>query len=158
MRAILHSRYAHINKALYYYRKHTESLTNQIAINKERKELWERSISTMYVNFGKEVLMTDSEEISNFLVKCLSNQKIDFDWIISIYSKIENFKEILKRNQNFLNEKLIDKVFLNKTIELMVLDQGLKSNLSKSLFILKKYLFVLDKTALKTLIKYSFFN
>ncbi|MBF4492879.1 glycosyltransferase family 2 protein [Flavobacterium sp. MR2016-29] len=158
LRALLHSRYSQIEKALYYYRKHPDSLTNQIAVNKERKALWEKGISAMYADFCKEVLVTDSEEISSFLVKCLSNQKINFEWLINIYPKIENFKEILKRNQNFLNGKLIDKVFLKKTIELMVLDKGLKSNFSKSLFILKRYPFVVDKNALKTLIKYSFFK
>ena len=47
---------------------------------------------------------------------------------------------------------------MNKAVELMVQDKGDKSNFFKSLYIIKKYGLVLDKKAIKTMIKYSFFK
>lgn len=158
LRAILHSKYSQIKKSLYNYRKHPQSLTNQIGINDEKNELWKNNINKMYANFCKMILVSDNDEISELLFKCLTNQKIDFDWIVNINPKIKIFKETLKRNQNFLNWKRLERVFLNRSIELMILDQNLKSNLSKSIFIFKEYFFVLKKNDLKSLIKYSFFK
>lgn len=158
LRALLHSSYSHIEKALYHYRKHPATLTNQIAVNKDKKQLWKKSVAKMYANFFKEISKTNTEEISIFFTQNLTNQKIDFKWIISINNKIKGFKEILKTNANFQDEKSLDKVFLNKLIELMIHDKSSISNFSKSLFIVKQYFFVLDNNAIKTLVKYSFFK
>ncbi|OXA92210.1 glycosyltransferase family 2 protein [Flavobacterium hercynium] len=158
LRALLHSRYAQIQKSLYHYRKHPESLTNQIAVNTERKELWEKSVAKMYTNFTEEISNENQKEMSEFFTKSLTNQKIDFNWIISINNKIKKITESLKEIPNFNDIKLLEKVFLNKLIELMISDKSKKSNFSKSMFIVKMYPLSLHKNALKTLIKYSFFK
>lgn len=158
LRAILHSSYSQIKKALYNYRKHPQSLTSQIGIDDDKNELWKKNVNKMYANFCQTILVCDTEEISELLFKNLTNQRIDFDWIININTKIIRFKEILHRNQNFLNKKILERVFLNKSIELMILDQNLRSNFFKSIFIIKQNFFILNKNDVKTLLKYSFFK
>lgn len=158
LRAILHSRYTQINRALYYYRKHEDSLTNQISANREKKELWERSVTAMYRNFCKEIYGSDHEVISEWLIKNLQSKKIDFTSLISGSKEINDFKLALKKNINFKRDKLLEKVFLNKYVEAMISEQSAKKYLSKSIFIVKKYVLVLDLNTIKTLVKYSFFK
>jgi glycosyltransferase involved in cell wall biosynthesis len=158
LRALLHSRYAHIERSLYHYRIHQTTLTNQITINKEKNQLWKKSVAKMYANFSSEISKVNNEEISEFFTQNLINEKINFSWIININKKIKDFKETLKTNDNFREGKLLDKVFLNKLIELMLYDRSSISNFSKSLFIVKEYFFILDYNAIKTLVKHSFFK
>lgn len=158
LRAVSHSRYSQVKKTLYNYRKHGESLTSQIATNNKKKEIWKENINKMYANFCKTIVATDNGKISELFSKNLNYQKIDFEWLVDNDIEIQNFKRILRQNQNFLEGKLVEKVFLKKTIEIMTTDQNYKSNFSKSLFILKRYARFLDNNAIKTLIKYSFFK
>jgi glycosyltransferase involved in cell wall biosynthesis len=158
LRAVPHSRYSQIKKQLYNYRKHDQSLTNQITTNDKKNELWKENVNRMYENFCKTILSTDYDKISELLSKSLTHQKIDFEWFINNNVDIQNFKTKLLQNQNFVNGILTEKVFLKKTIEVMVSDQNYKSNFSKSIFIVKKYARFLDKNGFKTLIKYSFFK
>lgn len=158
LRAILHSRYIQVKKNLYKYRKHEQSLTNEIATNEVKNQLWTENVKTMYANFCKTISGQNNEEIAELLSKKLTHKKIDFDWIIKNNDKIVNFKAKLQQNVNFLNGALMESVFLKKTIEIMVSDQNNKINFLKSLFIIKKYARVLDKNDVKTLIKYSFFK
>lgn len=158
LRAISHSQYSQLKKNLYKYRKHEQSLTNVIATNEIINQRWRENVNTMYLNFCKTILSIGSEEIATLLSKKLTHQKIDFDWIIQNNYRIVNFKAKLQHNVNFLNGALMESVFLKKTIEIMTVDQNFKSNLSKSLFIVKNYTRVLDKKDVKTLIKYSFFK
>lgn len=158
LRAIIHSRYSRVKKCLYNYRKHNQSLTYQIATNDKKNELWKGNINKMYANFFKTIVDTKEGDISELFSKSLKHQQIDFKWLIKNDIKIQNFKRILKKNQNFSNGKLIEKVFMKRAIEIMITDNNHKNNLLKSLFIFKKYAQVLNKNDMKTLIKYSFLN
>ena len=158
LRALLHSSYAHLKIPLYRYRKHGNSLTNEIAVNEVKKELWKKNVAVMYTNFCRRISGSKNDEISEFLTYNLTYQAIEFDDIIKIKSDIENFKQTLKKNPNFFNGRLVEKTFLNRTIELMVLDKSKNnSRFSNVLFILKCYLLVLDKKNIKTMIRYSVF-
>lgn len=158
LRSVLHSSYGHVKKTLYYYRKHSGSLTNQILTNDSKTKLWKENISKMYVNFCKILVVTDYDKVSELLSNNLTHQKIDLEWIKNNHFEIQNFKLKLTQNPNFGNSALVEKVFLEKVIKIMVSDQSHKNNFSRLLFIVKKYGIVLDKRAIKTLIKYSFFN
>jgi glycosyltransferase involved in cell wall biosynthesis len=158
LRAIEHSRFYQLKKKLYNYRKHDTSLTHQIAVNDDKKQVWNENVVKMYDGFSKIFLKTDYLIISEFLAKSLNYQKIPFEWIVENESIFDRFKLNLSQNVNFQNKDVIEKIFLGKIIYLMTIDQGLKTNLSKSFYILKKYGLFLDKKAIKTLIKYSFFK
>lgn len=158
LRAVSHSRYSQVKKTLYNYRKHGENLTSQIATNNKKKEIWKENVNKMYVNFCKTIVTTDDSKISELFSKSLTYQKINFEWLVNNDIEIQNFKRILRQNQNFLKKELVEKVFLKKTIEIMTTDHKYKSNFLKSLFILKRYARSLDKNDIKTLIKYSFFK
>jgi glycosyltransferase involved in cell wall biosynthesis len=158
LRAIEHSHFYQLRKKLYQYRKHDTSLTHQIAVNAEMKQLYNANAMTMYNSFSKIFLAKDNLVIAEFLTKTLSHQKIPFEWIVKNESIINLFKHNLSQNINFHNKHGIEKTFLNKIVHLMVLDKGVKTNLSKSFYIIKKYGWFLDKKAIKTLIKYSFFK
>jgi glycosyltransferase involved in cell wall biosynthesis len=158
LRSLLHSRFFQIKRALYSYRKHSDSLTNQIAVNKEKKKLWMNSICKMYTNFCESFFVYNNKEITKLLVGSLTHQNISFIWFRSINDEIKKFKVVLKENQNFSNERLFEQVFLNKSIELITLDKSSKTNFSKSIFVIKEYFYFLNKNAIKTLIKYSFFK
>ncbi|TDE28049.1 glycosyltransferase family 2 protein [Flavobacterium ranwuense] len=158
LRSVLHSSYSHVKKTLYYYRKHSESLTNQIITNDNENKLWKENINKMYVNFCKIIMVTDYDKVSELLSNNLTHQKIDLEWIINNHFEIQNFKMKLKQNQNFGKNVLIEKVFLEMIIKVMISDHNHKNNFLRLVFIVKKYASSLDKKNIKTLIKYSFFN
>lgn len=158
LRAIAHSRFYQIKKKLYQYRKHDTSLTHQIAFNNDKKQLFSENVIKMNNEFSNLFLTSDYLIMGDFLSKSLTYQKIPFEWIIDNESVINEFKNNLSQNINFPNKRVIEKIFLNKIVHLMVLDKGVKTNLSKSFYIVKKYGLFLDKKAIKTLIKYSFFK
>ncbi|MGO4819485.1 glycosyltransferase family 2 protein [Flavobacterium sp. W22_SRS_FP1] len=158
LRAISHSRFYQLRKKLYCYRKHDTSLTHQIAFDNEKKQIFNESVIKMYDSFSKTLLKKDCLIIREFLTKSLTYQKIPFEWIIENESVINQFKQELSHNINFQNKNVIEKIFLDKIVHLMILDKGVKTNLSKSFYIVKKYGLFLDKKAIKTLIKYSFFK
>lgn len=158
LRAITHSRFYQLRKKLYKYRKHDTSLTHQIAFNDEKKEIWNESVIKMYDSFSNAFMEKDHLIIREFLSKSLNYKKIPFEWIIKNERIINLFKKNLSMNGNFQNKNAIEKIFLDKIIYIMTLDQGLQTNLSKSFYIVKKHGHFLDKKAIKTLIKYSFFK
>lgn len=158
LRATVHSRYFHLKKSLYKYRKHEESLTRRIFDNPIDNLLWIENVKKMYAHFCKTISEDNYLFVAEWLFKNLTYQLIDFDWIVENHKNTFSFKAKLKQNQNFSNGNLIEKIFLEKTIEIMVADQEGKSNFLKSIFIIKKYAKVLYKNAFKTLIKYSFFK
>ena len=158
LRAITHSRFYQLRKKLYRYRKHNTSLTHQIAVDNEKKQIFIENVIKMYNDFSKIFLENDYLIMGDFLYKSLTYQKNPFEWIIDNERVINLFKQKLSHNINFQNKNVIEKVFLNKIVHLMVLDKGMKTNLSKSFYIVKKYGRFLDKKAVKTLIKYSFFK
>lgn len=158
LRAIIHSKFNHVCKTLYNYRKHVNSLTNQIYINDEHGKLFLRNIKKMYNKFC--FLISDKENVilSEFCTNVMTHQKIEFNWIIKNDVIIKMFKEELLLNPNFINRLLLERVFLNITIKIMINQKDTQSYFMKSLYILKKYFFYLDKNSIKTLIKYSFFK
>jgi glycosyltransferase involved in cell wall biosynthesis len=158
LRAIAHSRFYQIKKKLYQYRKHDTSLTHQIAFNDDKKQLFSENVIKMNNEFSNLFLSSDYLIMGDFLSKSLTYQKIPFEWVIKNESIINQFKENLSQNINFRNKDIIEKIFLDKIVHLMVMDNGLKTNLSKSFYIVKKYGLFLNKKAVKTLIKYSFFK
>ena len=158
LRAIAHSLFYQCKKKLYRYRKHDTSLTHQIAVNPEKKQQWNSSVTRMFQAFATIFLEKEAESMAEFLAKSLNYQQIPFEWIVDNDAVIRGFKDKLAQNENFKSRTAIEKVFMNRTVELMVQDKGDKNNFSKSLYILKKYGLVLDKKAIKTMVKYSFFK
>jgi glycosyltransferase involved in cell wall biosynthesis len=155
LRAALHSRFYLLKEILYSYRIHNNSLTNAISTDKIKKNVYEANLKKMYSNFSKIILSENNEVISTLQTKILTHQKISFNWIKEHNFIIEKFKNNLIQNQNFNNRNQLDKVFMNKIVQIMTLE---KNFFSKSLFIVYKYYKSLDKNSIKTLIKYSFFK
>lgn len=158
LRAILHSKYYKLDQFLYNYRKHENSLTNQITVVNDKQVLWQKNVRKMYSEFSFFFLDDNFQVFSELQTKILTFQKLKFDWIIKNYSTIKKFQENISKNSNFQNKKAIRKVFLNQLIMLMVSDFDSKKNKYYCFFILKNYYSFLDKNSIKTLIKYSFFK
>jgi glycosyltransferase involved in cell wall biosynthesis len=156
LRASIHSKFYQINQSLYNYRKHEESLTNQIIVDPEKNNLWKKNLKTMFLSFWKNFGKINYSEMAEFSTKLLWFEKIEFDWLMANNDKIKEVKAEIKKNKNFSNELLTEKVFLKKTIEVMINEKDTKRNFSRSVFIIKNFTKALDKNAVKTLIKYSF--
>jgi hypothetical protein len=112
----------------------------------------------MYFEFSKNFIYHNFEIFSELQTKILNYQKIKFDWIIKNYSTINEFRENLSKNKNFLNKKATGKVFLNQILMIMASDFDPKKSKFYCFFIFKNYYQFLDKNSIKTLIKYSFFK
>jgi glycosyltransferase involved in cell wall biosynthesis len=158
LRAIFHSKYYKLEEFLYNYRKHEDSLTNQINTVSDKQIIWKKNIETMYLEFSKKIIDHDFEVFSELQTKILSCQQIKFEWIIKNYSTIKKFQENISKNKNFQNKKATGKVFLNQVIMLMVSDFARKKSKFYCFFIFKKYYPFLNKNSIKTLIKYSYFK
>ena len=158
LRAILHSKYYKLDQFLYNYRKHENSLTNQINTVNDKQILWLNNIGTMYLEFSRNFSDSNFQVFSELQIKVLTFQKLKFDWIIKNYSTIKKFQENISKNSNFQNKTATGKVFLNQLIMLMVSDFDSKKSKYYCFFILKNYYSFLDKNSVKTLIKYSFFK
>jgi glycosyltransferase involved in cell wall biosynthesis len=156
LRASIHSKFYQINQSLYNYRKHEESLTNQIAVDEAKNILWKKNIKAMFLEFWGSFVKNNYAEIAELSTKILLFEKIEFDWIIANNNKIKAIKAEIKEKQNFSKDLLIEKMFLKKIIEVMINEKDTKRNFSRSVFIIKNYTKALDKNAVKTLIKYSF--
>lgn len=158
LRAIFHSKYYKLEEFLYNYRKHEDSLTNQINTISDKQIIWKKNIEKMYLEFSKKIIDCDFEVFSELQTKILSCQQIKFEWIIKNYSTIKKFQENISKNKNFQNKKATGKVFLNKMIMLMVSDFVRKKSKFYCFFIFKNYYPFLNKNSIKTLIKYSYFK
>jgi glycosyltransferase involved in cell wall biosynthesis len=155
LRASLHSRFYQLQKRLYNYRIHQGSLTNNISTDVNKYNLFKINLKKMYSNFSKMILTQESDIISDLQTKVITHQKIYFSWIKKNNLIIKEFKNNLIQNENFANSKIVEKVFLDRVVHVMILD---KNYFFKSLFIISNYYKVLDKNTIKTLIKYSFFK
>ncbi|MRX67904.1 Glycosyl transferase family 2 [Flavobacterium resistens] len=158
LRATLHSKFYQINEYLYNYRKHQESLTNQINVDEAKNILWKKNLKAMFLSFWENFAKNNYFEIAELSTKLLLHEKIDFDSIVANNDKIKEIKTKIKKNQNFSNELMVEKVFLQRTIGVMTNEKETKRNFLRSVFIIRNYRKVLDKNSVKTLIKYSFFK
>ncbi|QOG03811.1 glycosyltransferase [Flavobacterium sp. MDT1-60] len=158
LRAILHSKYYKLDQFLYNYRKHENSLTNQIKTVNDKQITWKKNIEVMYFEFSRNFIDHDFQVFSELQTKILSCQQIKFEWIIKNYSTIKKFQENISKNKNFQNKKATGKVFLNQIIMLMVSDFARKKSKFHCFFIFKNYYPFLNKNSIKTLIKYSYFK
>lgn len=157
IRAFKHSKYKHLHKSFYKYRTHEDSLSSGIKFNDEKQKLWKENCSKMYSGFFASYL-DNYKGITDIFTNKLTAQYIDFSSLKKESKNIDILKTKLKENINIRSAKMIESVFLKQSIEIMVNSQNGKSNLSKCMFIAKKYISVLDKNSVKTLIKYSFFK
>ena len=156
--AIINNKFCKVNKFLYNYRSHDSSLTNQISSIGDRQILWRKNIDTMYFKFSKNFLDNDAVFFAELQTKILTHQKISFKWVTNNNFVIKKFHKKISSNFNFLNKKLIMRVFMKQMISLMVNGTKQKNKKLFCFFIFRKYFFYLDKNSLKTLIKYSFFK
>jgi glycosyltransferase involved in cell wall biosynthesis len=154
LRAILHSRFIQIKNVLYNYRKHENSLTNQIAISDQKKSSWIENVNIMYLNFWQIFLKSNYIEMAELSTKSLTHQPIDLKWLISNNEIIIESKVIIKQNQNFKKGELLEKVFLKKTIDAMILIESDSFSFSKIFFVIKNYAAYLDINTIKRIIKF----
>ena len=66
LRAFIKFKFFHVKEYLYNYTLQSESLTNQISLNKEKRNLWLQNITLMYDGFLNKLDMSNLD-ISNFL-------------------------------------------------------------------------------------------
>ncbi|APY10005.1 hypothetical protein BWZ22_01535 [Seonamhaeicola sp. S2-3] len=154
LRALVHSKYTHVNKLLYNYRKHENSLTNQIHVDTEKFNLYRENLKTMYANFWELICSKENTFITEFCLKVLTHQKINFKTVVLNHKSINAVQEDLMKNSNFSSISELKRVFLRQLI-ILIVNQKDGSNLSKILFVFRKYFFVLDMPSFKTLVKYS---
>lgn len=158
LRSLLHSKYHKVDHFLYNYRKHEDSLTNQINTVSEKKVLWNENLNKMYLEFSRNFIETDFDVISELQTNILNYKMVEFEWIIKNHSIINKFQKIILKNKNFINKKATGRVFLNQIISVMVSNIVSKKTKFYCFFIFKNYYQFLDKNSFKTLIKYSFFK
>ncbi len=156
LRASLHSSFYHLNKTLYKYRLHNNSLTNTIHINNEKKTLWKKNIETMYSNFSKSVMTKDFKVIAEFQGKILMHQKIEFNWLKSNFEVLSTFINKINEYSNYNNKSKVEEVFLKQIMKVITCSKN--DSFKNSLFVIKNFFHVLDLTTCKKLIKYSFFK
>ncbi|RZJ49936.1 MAG: glycosyltransferase [Flavobacterium sp.] len=157
LRASIHSKFYHSKRVLYNYRKHEESLTSQIAVDEEKNLLWKKNMKAMFLGFWQNFSKNYSE-MADLSSKLLVFEKIDFDWLITNNKKIKEAKEQIIKNQNFSESRLIEDIFLKKTIEILIHEKNAKGNFLRSVFITRNYFKALNIQYIKTLVKYSFFK
>lgn len=154
LRAAVHSKYTHVKKMLYNYRKHENSLTNQIHVDTEKSNLYIENLKKMYTNFWQLITNTDNSFISELCIKIKTYQKIDFRWIMKNHNCVGAIQQELMKNSNFSNKHRLKNAFLKQLITLII-NQKNTPNFFKIFFLFRKYFFFLDMQSFKTLVKYS---
>ena len=157
IRAFKHSKFIHLKKSLYKYRTHENSLTSEIKFNKDKQNLWKKNCKTMYTSFFASYI-DNYKAITDIFTSKLTKTHIDFSIVIKENKNFTLLKNKLKQNSNINKSTTIEKTFLKEMIRIMVDNQDKKNNFFKCMFIIKNYMFALDKNSFKTLLKYSFFK
>jgi GT2 family glycosyltransferase len=157
LRAFKHSKYKHLAQTLYRYRSHVNSLTSTIKYNNTKQKLFVENSKKMYTSFFTSYI-ANNEKMAEFFTNKLMSHYIDFNVVINYSKDFKILKSKLKLNINISDGNSIENIFLKQMIIIMVENQDLKSNISKCFFILKNYMFVLDKNNFKALVKFSFFK
>lgn len=155
LRAISHSKFGKVFLPLYRYRKHSGTLTSQIATNESKNELWKSNISIMYESFCTNILGKVDSELASLFCKKLTYQALKFEWLKQNKKRIDSFKLKLLENPNFNDKNNLERIFMKKHIEIMLEDGTLTKDINASFFIIKNYFQVLDINSLKTLLKFS---
>ncbi|OIQ22723.1 glycosyltransferase [Lacinutrix sp. MedPE-SW] len=158
LRASLHSKFYQLNKKLYRYRLHDNSLTNSISVNENKNKLFVKKTKRMFDDFSRSILEKDYLVISTFQTNILTHQKISFDWITNNLKTINRFIDKISEFQNFKNKKLVKKVFLESILSVYMYNSDRKFNFFRSVLIGINFYNVIDFNIAKTLIKYSFFK
>lgn len=99
LRASLHSTFRHLPEVLYYYRKHSESLTAGKTISQfVYQDDYLRNVEKMYLNFLQKSGIKN-ETLSTLLKDLHLNQKLD------VYSFLASYKELRKDFDRIIYEK-----------------------------------------------------
>lgn len=157
LRAFFHSKFIHVDKFLYKYRIHENSLTNDISKDHVKNGLWKENCKKMFSEIFSK-LLENSDRIATIFSSKLTYDYIDFNLLIQENPTIILLKEKLKNNPNMKKYRCINSLFLKMSIEIMINNQDKNKNIRKCYFILKNYFYCMDKNSFKTLIKYSFFK
>lgn len=120
LRSLLHFKLKYVSQSFYYYRIHHDSLTAQINMSDEKKNLWIKNVNLMYKNFFD--FFNDDNPA---LVQVSANKLIhhDVDILLLNFFKVEinrflnkaegviniNSKLILKNYKSFFIESLLNK-------------------------------------------------
>lgn len=118
LRAFLKFKFFHVKEYLYNYTLQEESLTNQININPEKRNLWLQNITIMYNHFLQNFEITNTE-ITNFLKSNLTFEPYNFNEIILNYSDFKILEKKLLVCPNYHSKKSL-KVAIVKQFKFVI--------------------------------------
>ncbi len=154
LRAFLKFNFRYIPQAWYNYRSHAESLTNSIANNQSKKQIWLTNLELMYGRFFSN-LSIQSNFLTELFVSDLSHLPYDISKVPKNGKDLDLLIIELKKNSHLQSIK-IQQVLANKLIYLMVHNFESKKAFVYNFFILRFFGAILTKNQWKILIKYSF--
>ncbi len=113
LRAFLKFKFFHVKQYLYNYTLQSESLTNQISLNEEKRNLWLQNITSMYNEFLNSFEISNLD-ISNFLKSNLTFEPFDFNLLITNYSSFRKFEDKLLETPNYRSKRSLKKAIINQ--------------------------------------------
>lgn len=113
LRAFLKFKFFHVKQYLYNYTLQSESLTNQISLNEEKRNLWLQNITSMYNEFLNSFEISNLD-ISNFLKSNLTFEPFDFNLLITNYSSFRKFEDKLLETPNYKSKRSLKKAIINQ--------------------------------------------
>ncbi len=150
LRAFLKFKFYHVKEYLYNYTLQSESLTNQISLNYEKRNLWLQNITLMYNDFLNNFEVSNYD-ISNFLKANLTFEPYDFKLIKSNYSSFQKFEEKLLETPNYKTKKDLKKVIVKQFK--FVISNNKTNNKKSAYFLFQKYYKYFDLNDYKFFIK-----
>jgi glycosyltransferase involved in cell wall biosynthesis len=150
LRAFLKFKFFHVKDYLYNYTLQSESLTNQINLNEEKRNLWLQNITSMYNEFLNSFEISNLD-ISNFLKSNLTFEPYDFNLITSNYSSFRKFEEKLLETPNYKSKSSLKKAII-KQFKFSISNN--KGNIKKNIyFFLQNYYKYFDLNDYKFIVK-----
>ena len=150
LRAFIKFKFFHVKEYLYNYTLQSESLTNQISLNKEKRNLWLQNITLMYDGFLNKLDMSNLD-ISNFLKSNLTFEPYDFNLITSNYPSFRKFEEKLLETPNYESKRSLKKAII-KQFKFSISNN--KENSKKNIYIfLQNYFRYFDLNDYKFIVK-----
>lgn len=150
LRAFLKFKFFHVKDYLYNYTLQSESLTNQISLNEEKRNLWLQNITSMYNEFLSSFEISNLD-ISNFLKSNLTFEPYDFNLITSNYSSFRKFEEKLLETPNYKSKSSLKKAII-KQFKFSISNN--KENSKKNIyFFLQNYFRYFDLNDYKFIVK-----